>query len=1351
MIVDSVNSADVTGKPNAGGIVGSSNGDVSFTNCSVEGTVTVSANDIVGGIIGNAGGSSCVITSCSVSPEIGLDTESDRLVSTDEKNTSNQDTVWNGAVRGIAVGMARETRLIVDSMTDEGFEPGKYELVADIYSNGGTSESYTLRNCTTEGMMTWMNNSGSINLILIGSSIGEIVQNGRSLKITSDATSTVNNLVAGAKYDHDVMMSSDYKTKINNASIKIASGSVLNVGSYEIFNEGSEDWKFSGSFCGEDATASIIMTENGETILKSWNPTSNEWGSGSTGLNGTGVEDDPIIIGSYEDLQKLRENVNNGYSYAGLYIRLDTNITITDGTWTPIGTVDKPFSGRFDGNGHTISGLAIPSSTGGNVDVYLGLFGCVKGQPNMYYDSTEKLYDDSGFRGSISEDDYSAVIKDLTLSGFKITASGSKVGALAGETWDAYISNISVDGESSIVGTNSIGGIIGRGYGTYITNCDTAKDVNVSTGNNETDEVYNIGGIAGSLRASPKEGPYLSAVVGCTNNAVVDAYLSAGGMAGIVGQIPSGDPIVIYDCHNTGAITITGHGTVDDAYTAVAGGIAGQNPGDRTNVIANCSNSGKVSGGSEGSPVGALAGIANYYTGSVIDCSNSGEISGHAHFSAGIVGHGGNVEVISCENSGGISNSYSGGFCSTHCAGTTTTTYRDMVFEDISELESSLVKAAKKSSELVNQGASLYLENVTVQDDSGTLQLPQFLSVLISDESLCEKLTISGDRSSSNNISVGIPECDVTVASDAAFGDNGRVTITSDGMVLRNNSTIGQVIVNGDDVTVYNQGTVTGLTSIDGRTAQAGDRLVVYNGTESYRDAKMSYIQVQGIDNRIYNYGTIDRSGTGHALSFGSASPVDGRNDTTVIFDNFGTVIGGSTNGNYVIYAPGATHIALTNHEGSVMKQGQGGNWYIFYGLDGYPRTTGTPSEKGVFDFRYRHGTVQDPSGTAVTPIENNFVGVGDTDRKINIIAQYEVVFRDGSGRNIDVIVDSGSTVPSSSIPTFAKTGYTMTGWTSNGGVWTVTTPVTANMTIDATWRMDAPTVETDSSYGTDIPEGGHTTLTATASHTLNATFSYQWSKDGVELPNATQSTLEVSSSGSYSVSVTATYGSDSSSATGPVIAVTVFEPEKPLPTDKIDESGDSKTLEGDSEIIIESTDKHEDVTINAEIGEVKLTVQGSSEKGYVRFKAEVLTDPESVLPSAEAGIDIEIKNFDIDDEKGMIVSIPVIVSSNKDVEAILVYYLDEINDELVPIGNGTLSNGEISFWTNHNTIYVIDIQYEETTFIPLPDRGDGGVEVIPPEQPSNDDESAKVLACAAAAVFAAILAVYIMYDFKKK
>lgn len=78
-----------------------------------------------------------------------------------------------------------------------------------------------------------------------------------------------------------------------------------------------------------------------------------------------------LIISSYSDLCAFSDNINTYTGFAGVQFILNADIVI-DGPFVSIGTKSNPFSGIFEGNGHTISfaGISVYGS-------YPGLFGYV--------------------------------------------------------------------------------------------------------------------------------------------------------------------------------------------------------------------------------------------------------------------------------------------------------------------------------------------------------------------------------------------------------------------------------------------------------------------------------------------------------------------------------------------------------------------------------------------------------------------------------------------------------------------------------------------------------------------------------------------------------------------------------------------------------------------------------------------------------------------------------------------------------------------------------------------------------------------------------------------------------------
>lgn len=157
---------------------------------------------------------------------------------------------------------------------------------------------------------------------------------------------------------------------------------------------------------------------------------------------GAGTVDNPYKISSVADLQALATAVNNNNSFSGIYFELTTDITLS-GEWTPIGinrqlASNYPFSGTFDGGGHTISGLYINAKI-----TSMGLF------------------------GEISD----ATIKNLGVINGSVTQTGAD---------NAYYT----------------GGIVGNAVDSTLQNCYYTGNVSQNSGRNSTTKSY-LGGIVG--------------------------------------------------------------------------------------------------------------------------------------------------------------------------------------------------------------------------------------------------------------------------------------------------------------------------------------------------------------------------------------------------------------------------------------------------------------------------------------------------------------------------------------------------------------------------------------------------------------------------------------------------------------------------------------------------------------------------------------------------------------------------------------------------------------------------------------------------------------------------------------
>ena len=131
------------------------------------------------------------------------------------------------------------------------------------------------------------------------------------------------------------------------------------------------------------------------------------------------------------------------------------------------------------------------------------------------------------------------------------------------------------------------------------------------------------------------------------------------------------------------------------------------------------------------------------------------------------------------------------------------------------------------------------------------------------------------------------------------------------------------------------------------------------------------------------------------------------------------------------------------------------------------------------------------------------------------------------------------------------KTGYTFAGWYKDENYatqWNFSSDkVTDDITLYAKWTLKTPSVTITGAPEEPVTYGTSVTLTASVTHDVpDLDYTYTWYKDDTELTDQTKSTLVLSAvadSGEYKVKVTASDGSQSSTASSAPMEVEI----KPL------------------------------------------------------------------------------------------------------------------------------------------------------------------------------------------------------------
>ena len=228
-------------------------------------------------------------------------------------------------------------------------------------------------------------------------------------------------------------------------------------------------------------------------------------------------------VTSAEGLKNIAKLVNEEWKL-GINITLTADIDLKGIDWTPIGKDDnKAYTGTFDGNGKTITGLTVTGSY-----KYAGLFGDI---------------------------DENGTVKNVVLEDVQITSDNSSgsVGGVAGDSWGT-IENCSVSG--SVSGTTFAGGVVGSQWGGSITGCNSSATVK---------GVTYAGGIAGSTNS----GATLTACYATGDVTLVSNDIGTCYAGGVVGN--NGSSSTLKACYAWGSVTGSGSGTV------YVGGVTGSN------------------------------------------------------------------------------------------------------------------------------------------------------------------------------------------------------------------------------------------------------------------------------------------------------------------------------------------------------------------------------------------------------------------------------------------------------------------------------------------------------------------------------------------------------------------------------------------------------------------------------------------------------------------------------------------------------------------------------------------------------------------------------------------------------
>ena len=334
---------------------------------------------------------------------------------------------------------------------------------------------------------------------------------------------------------------------------------------------------------------------------------------------GEGTVEKPFKISNREELYWFAGLVNgtlpSGEKNVSANAKLMNDITVNEGVldavnngqvsesnfieWEPIGTSysdDKAYSGTFDGNKHTISGLYFYKTRSHQV----GLFGYIGAKGKLFnvgvLDSYFHLTAEGGGVCGVN----CGVLQNCSNSSTVIgTGQTAIIGGVCG-TNSGTVRDCKNTG--SVSGHEKIGGVCGRnGSNAIIENCFNEGTF--------SETIESVGGVCGENSGTIKS---------CYNTASVSGTDYLGGVCS-----KNLDGGTITNCFNEG--TVSGRCSV--------GGVCGSNS---DGGITNCFNKGTVKGADFS--VGGVCGNNDLYC-TIKSCYNTGSVSGTGDYVGGVCGY----------------------------------------------------------------------------------------------------------------------------------------------------------------------------------------------------------------------------------------------------------------------------------------------------------------------------------------------------------------------------------------------------------------------------------------------------------------------------------------------------------------------------------------------------------------------------------------------------------------------------------------------------------------------------------------------------------------------------------------
>ena len=208
-------------------------------------------------------------------------------------------------------------------------------------------------------------------------------------------------------------------------------------------------------------------------------------------FNGSGTSADPYQVSTLDELKAIADNTSYLSKYFIQTANIDASATSTWNSgagWSPIGNNTNRFTGNYNGQNHTISGLYINRAS-----AYQGLFGSTSGATikNLGVIATNvSISGDNQYVGALAGNLTTTTIENCYSTG-TVSSQYHSCGGLVGANQSSSVIKCSYSSCSvSVIGSRySTGGLVGYNVGSSIYNSYATGSVSGA---------YAVGGLAGN-------------------------------------------------------------------------------------------------------------------------------------------------------------------------------------------------------------------------------------------------------------------------------------------------------------------------------------------------------------------------------------------------------------------------------------------------------------------------------------------------------------------------------------------------------------------------------------------------------------------------------------------------------------------------------------------------------------------------------------------------------------------------------------------------------------------------------------------------------------------------------------